>query len=235
VAVFMPVALVVSALRPARDSSSAPETGSIVELPQFWFHSLFFVTSYAIWLKQFGHQRYALSLELMTGLMLFLSLDRILRNRREVTIVLGLLAVFIVSWTRPANWGRIPYGNDWFGIAAPQDTAPSTLYVMMGDGEPFAYVIPFMPQTPRFVRLTGNVPLEPSMPLGRKALSIIRAHTGAIRSLAVVELNEQHRARLARFGLVLVPGGGCERFRSRLDTFTTCVLTKTAPEGNAER
>ena len=36
---------------------------------------------------------------------------------------------------------------------------------------------------------------------------MIRAHTGAIRSLAVVELDEQQRARLARFGLGLRPRG----------------------------
>src|SRR5206468_3771648 len=199
VVALLPVALVVSALRPARGPSGAPETGSIVELRQFWLHSLFFVASYAIWLKQFGYQRYALPLELLTGLILFLSLDRVLRNRREVTFVFGLLAVFMVIWTRPANWGRIPYSKDWFGIAAPRDQAPPTLYVMMGDDEPFAYVIPFMPQTSRFIRLTGIMPLDPNMPLGRKALSMIRAHTGTIRSLAVVELNGQDRARLARF------------------------------------
>ena len=235
VAVFLPVALVVSAIRPARVPSGAAETGSIVELRQFWLHSLFFVASYAIWLKQFGYQRYALPLELLTGLILFLSLDRVLRSQRKLTFVFGLLTLFAVLWTRPANWGRIPYGKDWFGIATPRDQAPPTLYVMMGDDEPFAYVIPFMPQTSRFVRLTGNMPLEPNMPLGGKALSMIRAHTGAIRSLAVVELDEQDRARLARFGLALAPGRGCERFRSRVDTFTTCVLIETAPPGHAER
>ena len=73
------------------------------------------------------------------------------------------------------------------------------------------------------------------MPLGRKALSMIRAHTGAIRSLAVVELNEQDRARLALSGLALATEGKCQQFRSRLDTFTCCILTKTAPLGNVER
>jgi hypothetical protein len=183
VAVFLPVALVVSALRPGRGPSGAAKTGSIVELRQFWLHGLFFIASYAIWLKQFGYQRYALPLELLTGLMLFLSLDRLLRNRKEVTCVFSVLAVFIVIWTRPANWGRIPYGNDWFGIEIPRDQEPPTLYVMMGHDEPFAYVIPFMPDTSQFIRLTGNMPLDPNMPLGRKALSMIRAHTGTIRSL----------------------------------------------------
>ena len=235
VAVFLPVALVVSVLRPGRGPSGAAKTGSIVELRQFWLHGLFFIASYAIWLKQFGYQRYALPLELLTGLMLFLSLDRLLRNRKEVTCVFSVLAVFIVIWTRPANWGRIPYGNDWFGIEIPRDQEPQTLYVMMGHDEPFAYVIPFMPDTSQFIRLTGNMPLDPNMPLGRKALSMIRAHTGTIRSLAVVELDEENRARLARFGLALTPGSQCERFRSRLDTFTTCILTKNHQEGHLER
>jgi hypothetical protein len=235
VAVFLPVALVVSVLRPARGPSGAAKTGSIVELRQFWLHGLFFVASYTIWLKQFAYQRYALPLELLTGLMLFLSLDRVLRNRKKIIYVFTILAVFIVIWTQPANWGRIPYGNDWFGIAIPRDQAPQTLYVMMGDDEPFAYVIPFMPQTSRFIRLTGIMPLDPSMPLGQKALSMIRAHTGTVRSLAVVELDEQDRARLTRFGLAFAPGRGCERFRSRVDTFTTCVLTKIAPLRRPER
>jgi hypothetical protein len=235
VAVFLPVALVVSVLRPGRGPSGAAKTGSIVELRQFWLHGLFFIASYAIWLKQIAYQRYALPLELLTGLMLFLSLDRLLRNRKEVTCVFSVLAVFIVIWTRPANWGRIPYGNDWFGIEIPRDQEPQTLYVMMGHDEPFAYVIPFMPDTSQFIRLTGNMPLDPNMPLGRKALSMIRAHTGTIRSLAVVELDEEDRARLARFGLALAAGRECERFRSRLDTFTTCVLTKTSPAGHPER
>ena len=228
VAVFLPVALVVSALRPARGPSSEAKTGSIVELRQFWLYGLFFIASYAIWLKQFGYQRYALPLELLTGLILFLSLDRLLRNRKEIIYVFIMLAVFIVIWTRPANWGRIPYGKNWFGIEIPRDQTPQTLYVMIGDGEPFSYVIPFMPQTSRFIRLTGNMPLDPNMPLGQKALSMIRAYTGTIRSLAVVELDEQDRARLARFGLAFAPGRGCERFRSRVDTFTTCVLIKTS-------
>ena len=234
VAVFLPVALVVSALRPGPGPSGAAKTGSIVELRQFWLHGLFFIASYAIWLKQIAYQRYALPLEMLTGLMLFLSLDRLLRNRKEVTCVFSVLAVFIVIWTRPANWGRIPYGNDWFGIEIPRDQTPPTLYVMMGH-DPFAYVIPFMPDTSQFIRLTGNMPLDPNMPLGRKALSMIRAHTGTIRSLAVVELDEENRARLARFGLALTPGSQCERFRSRLDTFTTCILTKNHQEGHFER
>ena len=235
VAVFLPVALVVSVLRPGRGPSGAAKTGSIVELRQFWLYGLFFIASYAIWLKQMAYQRYALPLEMLTGLMLFLSLDRLLRNRKEVTCVFSVLAVFIVIWTRPANWGRIPYGNDWFGIEIPRDQEPQTLYVMMGHDEPFAYVIPFMPDTSQFIRLTGNMPLDPNMPLGRKALSMIRAHTGTIRSLAVVELDEEDRTRLARFGLALAAGRECERFRSRLDTFTTCALTKNHQEGHLER
>jgi hypothetical protein len=49
-------------------------------------------------LKQFGIQRYALPLDLLAGLMLFLSLDRLLRSQREVAFVFGFLPVAIL-WT----------------------------------------------------------------------------------------------------------------------------------------
>jgi hypothetical protein len=64
---------------------------------------------------------------------------------------------------------------------------------------------------------------------------MIRAHTGTVRSLAVVELDEQHRARLARFGLAFAPAGRCEQFRSRIDTLTCYIRMMTARLGNIER
>jgi hypothetical protein len=63
-------------------------------------------------LKQFGIQRYALPLDLLAGLMLFLSLDRLLRSQREVAFVFGFLARcgFV-------DRGRIPCTKKWFGVA----------------------------------------------------------------------------------------------------------------------
>jgi hypothetical protein len=49
-----------------------------------------------------------------------------------------------------------------------QHQARPVLYVMKADGEPFACLTPFMSEASRFIRLTGDMPLEPEMPLRRK-------------------------------------------------------------------
>ena len=173
VAAFLPVACVVSALRRTRGASHGPDGLTIDSTHRFWLLTIFFVTSYVIWLAKFGIQRYAIPLELLAGVLLLLSLDRVLPSRRELYVVFAVLTLFAVLWSRPSNWGRIPYGDDWVGVSdAP--SGPPTLYVMMSGGAPTAYVIPSLSPSDRFIRLTGNMPLEPDTPLGRRAASILR-------------------------------------------------------------
>jgi hypothetical protein len=226
VVAFLPLALVVSALRYARNTAPGPDGLTTNGRRQFWLLSLFFGSSYVLWLAKFAIQRYALPLELLTGLMVYLSLDRVLRRPVELPVAFTLLALYAVTWARPPDWGRVPYANDWFGVA-PGRARPPTLYVMMDDGQPTAYVIPFMSKADQFIRLTGNTPLEPEALLGRQALSIVAAHAGPIRSLSLSALDDNGRAKLKRFGLVPGSESTCETFQSRLDRFITCELTKT--------
>jgi hypothetical protein len=64
------------------------------------------------------------------------------------------------------------------------------------------------------------------MPLGQRALALISAHRGPIRTMALEPLDAPELARLKRFGLRL-QGGTCSTFRSRIDTFTTCPLARS--------
>jgi len=225
VAAFLPVGFLASALR---QRAEGPASLTTTDSRHLWLLGLFFVGSYLIWLDQFGIQRYVLPLELLSGLLLFLSLDQVLRTRRELYLVFVALGAFGVLWTRPLDWGRIPYGTDWFGVTAVRPR-PSTLYVMMGDGYPTAYVVPFLSPGDRFVRLTGNTPLEPDKSLGRWARATIESHNGPIRGLSASEITADDLARLERFGLAPTGEASCEEFQSRLDRFVSCELTKTAP------
>jgi hypothetical protein len=232
VAALLPLAVVVALLRSAerRPAGNGPDTAAGVR--NFWLHAVFFVLSFSIWLTQFGIQRYALPLELLTGVIVLLSLERVLRNRRETIAVLALLVLFAVVWTRPPDWERMPYGNDWFGVESVQHSSPPILYVMMS-WRPMAYAIPFLPKEDRFVRLGGNMPLEPGMPLGQRAMAIIRAHPGPIMTMTLEPLEEAERARLQRFGLLL-RDDSCTSFRSRLDTFLTCGVTRAQTPTGAQ-
>jgi hypothetical protein len=145
--------------------------------------------------------------------------------------VLGLIAAVSILWTRPTDWAHIPYETSWYGISHAEDPTSRTLYVMTG-GEPTSYVIPYLPQTARFVRVSGNMPLEPVLPLGQRALRIIFEHEGPIRTLSVGSA-ERDREQLERFGLHL-DQASCRSFSSRLDTFWTCGLARMPYSGGAQ-
>jgi MFS family permease len=222
-AALLPMALIVTVLRtlngpPDRHRSD----GAAVR--NFWFVAFFFLFSFGIWLKQFGVQRYALPLELLTGVIALLSLESVLGRSRETVAVLSTLVLFALAWTRPPDFDRMPYGHRWFGVEAPQRTGSPTLYIMMS-WRPMSYTIPFLPKEDRFIRLGGNMPLEPEMLLGQRALEIIRTHRGPIKTMTLERIEEPERARLSRFGLV-VTDDSCSTFRSRLDNFLTCPVTR---------
>src|SRR5262249_21222308 len=76
VAAIVPLAVVVALLRPTRGQQAEDR----IPTGDFWLIVLFFVFSFGIWLKQFGIQRYVLPLELVSGVLIFVSLERVLHH-----------------------------------------------------------------------------------------------------------------------------------------------------------
>jgi hypothetical protein len=217
VAVLLPLAICATAFR--RTTAAVANVG---DSRDFWLLSLFAVFSYVIWLLQFGIQRYALPLELLTGVVALACLLRLLPTPRRAVVALALMTVFALLWTRPPDWERVPYGETWYGIQGIDRTGPPTLYLMMS-WRPTAYAIPAFRDDDVFVRLGGNMPLEPDAPLGKLALERIRGHRGPVRTLAMEPLDAVELGRLQRFGVALVPAT-CSTFRSRMDVFETCAV-----------
>jgi len=224
IAVLLPVALAAALARAWPRPSADPEREEATSARNFWILCLFFLFSYGFWLTRFGVQRYLLVLEVLSGVLLLVVLGRMLRSGREVGIVMAGLAVAVVLWTRPTDWGHGSYEASWYGITHAEDPAARTLYVMVG-GEPMAYVIPYLPENARFVRVGGTIPFHPAQPMGLQVARVVYQHDGPVRSLTVATADHQ-RARLAEYGLQL-DAASCRRFRSRLDTFWTCALAKT--------
>lgn len=225
-AVILPLGIVASVLRVRRSSGGLAAPPRSLEL---WLLGSFFVISYGVWLRQFGVQRYTLPLELLAGVLMLLALDGLTGRIRTAGVILGAIAAFAVAWTRPPDWSRIPYGDSWYGLPLTTSPPAGRLYVMLG-GQPISYAIPYLPRTDRFVRIAGNMPLEPQRHLGRRVAEIIRQHQGPIRTLSVVPIDDGNRARLRRFGLTVQ--SECETFASHLDTFLTCDLERV-PQGQA--
>ena len=206
------------------DPNRAP-ISPIVEANTFWLIVIFFVSSYLVWLKVFGIQRYLMPVSLISGLVIFLLLDRLLPSHAIKMTVFSVLALFCMAWTRPYKWERLPYGNDWFGVELSRAASqPNTLFIMLGNA-PMAYVVPFLPGSSRVIHLNTNFPLEPETLLGQQTAGMIASHTGPIRSIGLATLTGEDLNQLNRYGLG-PESGVCESFRSNVDEFETCPLVR---------
>ncbi len=190
----------------------------------------FFVVAFALWLGMFAIQRYAVPLELLSGIVLLLACERVAARPRTAAWAFLGLAAFAVLWTRPGDWDRIGYGESWFGVAIPAPmTRPDTLFTVHGT-QPSAFLIPFLPESDRFIRITGFVWLDPAAGLGVPAAAAIAGHTGPLRTLSNGPLYPGDHEQIARFGLALAPEP-CVEFRTRMDRFQSCALVRASAPG----
>ena len=227
--VLLPMVLIALAAnrsqRGERSSTGTMTEQAVAARAHFWLIVLFFITTYVAWIWMFAIQRYLIPLGLICGLVIFLILDRLLSSQSAKVACFTFLALFCMFWTRPGETVRLPYGQDWFGVQLTEAvSAPDTLFIMMGDS-PASYVVPFLPESDRVIRISGNFPLQPETGLGRMAMEIVNQRTGQMRSLTTGTLSASDRFQLARFGLDLNETN-CAMFQSRIDQFTSCPLVR---------
>jgi hypothetical protein len=188
--------------------------------------TVFFAVSFAVWIRQFGIQRYAVALEQIAPLLVVMMLSLLAASTRAMLIGAMVCVLLVVAGTRSANWGRVKLSQDWFSVRVPSElSAGNTLFVMLG-GEPTSYVVPFMPRSDIFVRVEGNMPISPDSGLGQRIVGKIAAHGGDIRTLALASHSLDASAqRLASFGLTVDPAD-CRDIVSKIDTLRSCLLLR---------
>jgi len=198
-----------------RGSNAMPDTGLLV--------ALFLLATYLIWLPGFAILRYAVVVEMLSGVVLLAAFRAIPRIApRTLAMVLMIAALVMIGWTRSGSWGRTYSSADWFGIrGATAIHRPGTVYVMPDDA-PLAFMVAAFPADARFVHIGGNLPLDPGSGLGRRAADIVHG-APTLRSLAAAPDNAGGVATLHRFGLVAVPGR-CARIATKVAPIESCVL-----------
>lgn len=211
-----------------QNGMEAAESSGIFCRKKTGFILIFCVVSFAIWLPQFGIQRYAVALEQLAPLLILMMLALIAKNFRVWLVSSTICIVAIVATGERANWGRVPFTDDWFGIGVPESLVEGeALYVMLS-GAPIAYVIPSFPSESLFVRIQSNMPLDPEMGLGRKAAELIASYEGPIRSLAPEAFPDKDAADpLAAFGLTIDPTE-CEIITAKSEYLRSCRMNRTS-------
>jgi hypothetical protein len=196
-------------------------------LQQRWLVIGFTGVSFVVWIALFGISRYLVPLELLSGTVV-VGLAGIALRERWLAPISVTLAVALVGWTVPPDWGRMAWSTDWFGVELPVELQrDDELFVMVG-GEPTAYVVPFLPADAVVVRIDGN--MRPGGVPGRERLSelvrqAIDDHEGPIFSLALEPPSPDQLARLDQFGL-RTSAEPCVSFETRMDHIVSCPLTR---------
>ena len=227
--VLVPLCLLAMLWRTVRkrdNPETDPSEDSLISTDYSWLLILFSVFSYVLWIRTFAIYRYLLPLDLISGLILLLTLDRLMSNSSRKIIVFVLLAAFSVAWSKPFPRERIPYGKKgWFAVQlSPAASAPNTLFVILQYG-PLGYIVPFLPDSDRIIRINGNMPLRLDTRLGQEAMRLISQHTGPIRSLSERSADETDRSLLNNFGLVL-DETRCENISTSFEQVRTCLIVK---------
>jgi hypothetical protein len=113
--------------------------------------ALFFITSYLLWCLEFHVYRYALPLEMLSGIVIIALLKPLLKTYRSFLLVLAMLSLSIFLSTVPPQWGRQHSQGDYFAVQAPAVPDDAVIVLLT---RPFTYVIPFFNPTAHFVGIT---------------------------------------------------------------------------------
>jgi len=116
---------------------------------------VFEIASYFAWALGFANYRYAIPLEMLTGVLTVGSVMWVLRGPRTRTAAaMAVLAVAAVTTVYP-NWGRRPYGEKYVDVRVPP--LPVDGAVLIATWDPAAFFIPFAEPKAQYVGIENNL------------------------------------------------------------------------------
>ena len=170
----------------------------------------FLAASMAAWIGAFAIQRYAVALEMLSGVVLVMAAPRLFPGRMAPVAALALAAV-AVGGTRSPDWWRRPWSNAFTAVPPPALLAPAAYAVV---SHPIGYWASALPEASRFYTVYASMGLATGGVL-RERLSggLENPPNGLVWTLGHdFPMDEAAREGLAAQGLV--PTAPCHRARS---------------------
>ena len=146
----------------------------LAQTPGFGLVLVFIVVSYFSWALEFGYYRYAVALELLTGVVVMGSLiwltgDGRVRMGAAVAVV---ITAFVT--TVPLSWGRRPYTDTYVSVSVPP--LPDDGIVLIATWDPAAYFIPYANPNVQYLGIENNyLELSQSNILASEVKRLMRA------------------------------------------------------------
>jgi len=114
----------------------------------------FVVPSYVAWVLGFGYYRYAVPLEMLTGVITVGVLIWMFDDRRlRISAAVATLAIAMVT-TYYLNWGRGQYGDRYVDVRVPP--LPEDAIVLIATWDPVAFFIPYAQPRAQYLGIENN-------------------------------------------------------------------------------
>jgi hypothetical protein len=201
----------------------------VCKRPQGWAAALFifFLSGLMVWLKIFGIQRYALVLDMLSGVVMVLIVSMVFHYALQLVVLLVLATACLLTLSVP-EWGHMecaPHANgNWFQVAVPDSLRRDHQLFLMLTTNPMSYVIPLFPPDSTFVRVQDNLSPSPATLLARQRDTAIQNHQGPVLSLSPAWPNAPQIKLLANYGFHI--SGGCVPVTSRIESLLACPLAR---------
>jgi hypothetical protein len=179
---------------------------------------VYFATAWVLWLRVFFYYRYAIVLEMLAPVVLWILVRRVLPPARQMPAYFALAAA-LVLWMRcdPKGWNR---RDDWqrggFDVRMPHlAQTPGAIVLLAIDGSSF--IIPFFPPETRFF----NLDHKGSARFDEQIAAQVAGWKGPIYYTPPIGAR-----RLARLGLR--EHGHCEPIRADRNSYRLCVAERVS-------
>jgi hypothetical protein len=114
----------------------------------------FVVPSYVAWVLGFGYYRYAVPLEMLTGVVTIGTLNWMFDDRRlRISAAVATLLVALVT-TYYLDWGRGQYGDRYVDVRVPP--LPEDAVVLVATWDPVAFFIPYAEPRAQYLGIENN-------------------------------------------------------------------------------
>lgn len=193
-----------------------PRDGVFAETRGLGLVFIFVVVSYFSWELGFGIYRYALPLEMLTGVVTMGALIWLFEDRCLRIVVAIVLLAIAVTTTVYLDWGRGRYGDRYVDVRVPQ--LPVNSVVLIATWDPISYFIPFAEPTAQFLGIENNyLELSQNNKLTSEVKRIMRTPGRPKFVLSIGEFNSNKMNSLVeQFGLRLSTSP-CQPIRSNLE------------------
>jgi len=177
---------------------------------------IFVILSYFCWALGFGYYRYAVPLEMLTGVVTIGAVIWLFEGRRLRIIAAIMSLTLAAATTVYLDWGRGRYGDRYVDVRVP--ALPAHSVVLIATWDPVAFFIPFAEPTVRFLGIENNyLELSQDNKLASEVKRIMRMPGQQKFILSIDEFDASKLNRiLGQFGLRL-SASPCQPIWSNLE------------------